>query len=471
MKLYGKSYVTAISLSAGLGGFLFGFDTAVISGAVNFLRVQFHLDAISEGWLMSSALAGCVAGAAVSGYLADKFGRKKILLASAILFIISALACAVATTASYLVIARIIGGIGVGFAAMVAPMFISELSPAKMRGRLVSLYQLAITLGILVSYLTNAALLQYAGSNALNAGSFMHFYMVQEVWRAMLGSNIIPAILFFILLLFVPESPRWLVKENKTDAAKTVLERINGDENGTTELNDIQKTIVQEKGSFRQLLEPGMRVALIIGIVLPLLTQFTGITTVMYYAPAIFEKAGFGTNSAMSGAALIGFFNMFFTILAIWKIDKWGRKPLLVWGFIGLSIALFLIGILFGNAVANTSLLLIAFVFYIAVFAATLGPGVWVVLSEIYPTRIRGRAMSVGTLSLFLGSTFVTQTYPWLRESTGISFTFIMYGLVMLPAAFFVRKMVPETKGKTLEEIERHWKKKEKEKAVTLVPV
>jgi SP family arabinose:H+ symporter-like MFS transporter len=461
MELRGKSYVIVICLTAGLGGFLFGFDTAVISGAINFLRVQFHLNAIMEGWIMSSALVGCVAGAAVAGLLADKFGRKKVLLFSALLFVVSALCCAIVTTPTFLVIARIVGGIGVGFAAMVAPMFISELSPANMRGRLVSLYQLAITLGILVSYLTNAGLLHYAGSHLTGDGSFMNFYLVAEVWRGMLGSNIIPALLFFIFLLFVPESPRWLIKENKTEEAKVILARINGMQKATAELNDIRNTISEEKGSFKQLLAPGIRIALIIGLVLPFLSQLTGITTVMYYAPAIFEKAGLGANSAMGSAAIIGFFNMIFTIVAIWKIDKWGRKPILIWGFIGLSIALFLIGVLFNRTTVNTGFLLGAFVLYIMIFAATLGPAVWVVISEIYPTKIRGRAMSLATLSLFIGSVFVTQTYPVLRESTGIGNTFILYGLVMLPAAFFVKKMLPETKGKSLEDIERYWKKKE----------
>jgi SP family arabinose:H+ symporter-like MFS transporter len=453
-----------ICLTAGFGGFLFGFDTAVISGAINFLRVQFHLNAAMEGWIMSSALVGCVAGAAVAGLLADKFGRKKILLFSALLFIISALACAIATRPAFLVMARIVGGIGVGFAAMVAPMFISELSPANMRGRLVSLYQLAITLGILVSYLTNAGLLYYAGSRLSGDDSFMHFYLVAEVWRGMLGSNIIPALLFFIFLLFVPESPRWLIKENKTKDAKLILARINGMQEAMVELNDIRNTISEEKGNYKQLLAPSIRIALIIGLVLPFLSQLTGITTVMYYAPAIFEKAGLGANSAMGSAAIIGFFNMIFTVVAIWKIDKWGRKPILIWGFIGLSIALFLIGVLFNKETVNTIFLLGAFVLYIAIFAATLGPAVWVVISEIYPTKIRGRAMSLGTLSLFMGSVFVTQTYPILRESVGIGNTFIFYGLVMLPASFFVKKVLPETKGKSLEDIERYWRERGKKK-------
>lgn len=459
MKLHGNAYVILICFTAGLGGFLFGFDTAVISGAINFLRNQFHLSAAMEGWLMSSALLGCVFGAAIAGYLSDKYGRKKILLLSAILFIVSAIGCAMAVTPAFLVIARIVGGIGVGFAAMVAPMFISELSPAKLRGRLVSLYQLAITLGILCSYLSNSFLLQYAGNTPPGPDNFMHYYLVAEVWRGMLGSNMVPALLFFVFLLFVPESPRWLVKMGKTGEAGRILERVNGKGSAESELFEIEKTISGETGSFRQLLEPHMRIALLIGLALPFLSQLSGITTVMYYAPAIFEKAGLKAGSAMGSASVIGFFNMIFTLVAIWKIDKWGRKPLLIWGFIGLTIALFLIGWAFTRENVAGNVLLGSFTYYIAVFASTLGPGVWVVISEIYPTKIRGRAMSMATLSLFLGSTFVTQTYPILRDSIGVGNVFLLYGLVMLPTAYFVKRYVPETKGKSLEEIEHYWKR------------
>ncbi|HEV2482882.1 MAG TPA: MFS transporter [Puia sp.] len=469
----GNTYLTAICATAGMGGFLFGFDTAVISGAVGFLKDQFRLSPAMEGWIMSSALVGCVAGAAIAGYLADKYGRKKMLVSSALLFILSAAGCMLALNPAWLVLARIVGGIGVGFAAMVAPLFISELAPARLRGRLVSLYQLAITLGILCSYLSNAGLLHYASSHAQDAsshaldalhhaagGGILWPYFVAEPWRGMLGSNMIPAILFLLLLLGVPESPRWLIKEGRSSKAGEILLRINGSEQARNELNTIVAALADDKkGSFRQLLAPGIRTALAIGIILPFLSQLTGITTVMYYAPAIFEKAGFASGSAMESAAVIGFFNMIFTFVAIWKIDHWGRKRLLVGGFAGLSIALLAIGVLFFID-GNQRLLMGCFIFYIAVFAASIGPGVWVVIAEIFPTRIRGRAMSIGTLSLFVGSTFVTQTYPLLRESLGIGFTFILYGLTMIPAMIFVLRTVPETKGQSLEEIEREWKAK-----------
>jgi sugar porter (SP) family MFS transporter len=455
MKISGSSYLFLICLTAGLGGFLFGFDTAVISGGINFLRTQFHLSAAMEGWIMSSALLGCVTGAAMAGWLADQFGRKKILSASAWLFIISAILCATAATPSYLVMARIIGGIGVGFAAMVAPTFISEVSPAHLRGRLVSLYQLAITLGILCSYLSNQWLMNFANSHRF--GNRMDLYLVDEIWRAMLGSNGVPAILFFLFLLFVPESPRWLIAKHRYSQGIRILSRINGREKAHAESEAIIASIKEESGNINELFSKKYRVALLIGVLLPFLSQLGGITTVMYYAPAIFEKAGFQTSSAMGTAAVIGFFNMIFTLVAIWKIDAWGRKPLVIAGFCGLGLALVSIGGLF-LCRQGGYLLATGFVFYIAVFAATLGPGVWVVISEIYPTSVRGRAMSLATLSLFLGSTFVTQTYPLLRESIGIGMTFLLYGLFMIPSTYFVIKLIPETKGKTLEEIEKNWK-------------
>jgi SP family arabinose:H+ symporter-like MFS transporter len=455
MKLSGPTYLNLICLTAGLGGFLFGFDTAVISGGINFLRIQFQLSAVMEGWIMSSALLGCVAGAAMAGWLADRFGRKMILLVSAWLFILSALFCAAALTPTHLVMARVIGGVGVGFAAMVAPMFISEIAPAYLRGRLVSLYQLAITLGILCSYLSNAWLLNMAHSARF--GNWMDHYLVDEVWRGMLGSNMVPALLFFVFLLLVPESPRWLIAKDKNQKGFDILSRINGPAKAQTESEEIMASIKEGQGSIRELFSKKYRLALLIGLLLPFLSQLAGITTVMYYAPAIFEKAGFQTSSAMGTAAVIGFFNMIFTLVAIWKIDVWGRKPLLIAGFSGLSLALLLIGFLFSSQQGGYYLAA-GFIFYIAVFAATLGPGVWVVIAEIYPTSIRGRAMSLATLSLFLGSTFVTQTYPLLRESVGIGIAFMLYGIVMIPSILFVMKFIPETKGRTLEQIEQHWK-------------
>ena len=453
-----------MSLTAALGGFLFGFDTAVASGTIGFLKSKFNLDLAMEGWIMSSALLGSVMGAAMAGYLSDKFGRKKILMFSGLLFLVSAIGSTFPESPTSLVLARIIGGIGVGIAAMVAPIFISELAPARLRGRLVSLYQLAITLGILVSYLSNNLLLKYAAENqGLSSSAFVFWdqIMVKEVWRGMYGMEVIPATFFFVFLFFVPESPRWLIKEGKFNEPLKILTKILGSQKAKQEVEEIIETVREESGNFKQLFEPGIRTALIIGLFLPFLSQLTGITTVMYYAPTLFENAGFGTSSAFGSAAIIGFFNMVFTFLAIWKIDQFGRKPLLIFGFLGLSLALTLIGWKFMVSETllenNSGMLLVFFILYIAIFAATIGPGVWVLIAEIFPTKIRGRAMSLGTLSLFVGSTFVTQTFPVLRGNLGLGSTFFLYAAVMIPTVYFVFRLVPETKGKSLEEIEKSW--------------
>lgn len=452
-------YLFLISITAGLGGFLFGFDTAVASGTIGFLREKFSLNDVMEGWIMSSALLGSVIGAAISGYLSDKYGRRLILMFAALLFLVSAVASTIPESPGFLVVARLIGGVGVGIAAMVAPLYISELAPANLRGRLVSLYQFAITLGILCSYLSNTFLLGNAGNHEVTSG-FFNYIFVEEVWRAMFGSEVLPATMFFLLLFLVPKSPRWLTKEDQPDEALAILTRIHGRTTAQTEMVEITDTIRHESGSFKQLFSKKLRVALVIGLALPLISQFTGITTVMYYAPTIFELAGFQSDSAFGTAALIGFVNMIFTVVAIWKIDHFGRKPILMAGFFGLSIALFLIGFQFYGSqdVDQAGVTIVgSFLFYIMVFAATIGPGVWVLLAEIYPTKVRGRAMAIGTFCLFVGSTLVTQTFPMLRGWLGIGPTFWVYAAVMLPGLYFVWKVVPETKNKTLEEIEKMW--------------
>ncbi len=460
-----KKYLFLISLAAGLGGFLFGFDTSVASGTIGFLRVQFDLDLGMEGWVMSSALVGSIVGAAISGFLSDRFGRKSILMVSALLFFISALGTMLPETVSELISYRIVGGVGVGIAAMVSPLYISELSPPQLRGRLVSFYQLAITIGILVSYLSNTSLLSYSESANLDSG-FVKRIFSDEVWRAMFGSEIFPSILFFVLLFFVPKSPRWLIKVGKSGEALKTLIKVHGEEAAQKEIKEIQETVEDESKGITQLFQKKLRPALIIGIILPLFAQMTGICAVIYYAPTVFEMAGFQSDSAFGTAAIIGFFNMLFTFVAIWKIDTWGRKPLLIFGFIGLGITLFLIAAMLqlqSSIPGGIGNLIVVFLFitYIALFAATVGPGPWVVISEIYPTKIRGRAMAIGTLATFVGSVIVTQTFPLLRDWLGMDYTFLIYGVFMIPAAWFVWKKMPETKNKTLEEIEKQWFKNE----------
>ena len=458
-------YLTLVCFVSSLGGFLFGFDTAVASGTIGFLRTQFQLSPAMEGWVMSAALYGSVLGAAAAGILSDKFGRKKILILAAIFLILSAVFCTMPKTAVLLTIARLIGGIGVGIAAMVAPVYVSEISPPHLRGRMVSIYQFAITFGILSSYLSNTILLTISGKLFDTAGQgFFQLVFVHEVWRGMFGSEILPAVLFLILLLFIPESPRWLAKTGREKECELILKRVLGDAEVQKEIVEIREMTFTKKGSVLELLKPGLRTALIIGILVPVFNQLTGITTVMYYAPTIFERAGFQAASAFGSAAVIGFVNMIFTVVAIWKIDHFGRRPLLLIGFGALIIALTGIGWQFNILTGQESsfILLGLFIFYIMFFAATLGPGVWVVPSEIYPTHIRGRGMSISTLTLFVGSSVVTQTFPLLREGIGIGNTFFIYGLMMIPAVIFTYFVIPETKGKTLEEIQKGWMKKGK---------
>ena len=448
-------YLTIVCVIAALGGFLFGFDTAVISGTIVYLKKQFALSALLEGWVVASALIGCIVGALSAGTLSDRFGRKKMLIFSAALFLISAVGSAIPPSVRVLVLARFVGGLGVGAASMLSPMYISELSPPHLRGRLVALYQLAITVGILVAYFSNAMLQHLAVNVFAGIGEqYMRWILVDEVWRAMFGAESIPAVLFLLLLLIVPESPRWLTKQGRADEAMQVLARVVGRTEAEKEMAEIQETISHESGSILQLLQPGLRIALLIGILLPLFSQVSGINVVIYYGPKIFEEAGFKISESLGGAVVIGLINMIFTFVAIAVVDKFGRKPLLYVGICGLVSALIGVGLLFYYQVTSGPLLLGLFMFYCACFAFSLGPVPWIIISEIFPTRIRGRAMSIGTFTIWGGCTLVAQTFPWLLENLGPAGSFWLYAILVAPALPVVWLLVPETKGKTLEQIE-----------------
>jgi SP family arabinose:H+ symporter-like MFS transporter len=451
-----KIYIFWIAVIASLGGFLFGYDTAVISGTLAFVRNQFGLEAALEGWYVSSALVGCVGGVSVAGILSDRYGRKIILLLAAILFSISAVGCAVSGSFSSLVIFRIIGGIGVGFASMLSPLYISEISPPALRGRLVSLYQFSITLGILCSFFINAWLLKRSIHGVFHTET-LQLVFKNEVWRAMLGMEALPAILFFILVTTIPRSPRWLVVNNKTARATNILNRLIGVEAAAVELRDIKESMAVEKVSLKLLLKPGMKIAILLGVSLAVLQQFTGIDAVIYYGPKILESAGFGLSEALGGQVVIGAVNMLFTIIAILTIDKFGRKPLLIFGTSGMLVSLSAIGLLFALGMAEGILLLSFILVFIASFAASLGPVVWVILSEIYPTRIRGRAMSIATLAVWVGTSIIGQSIPLSLENLGPAVTFWIFALFCIPTIYIGAKLIPETKGKTLEEIEKHW--------------
>lgn len=452
-----RAYLLGLSFIAALGGFLFGYDTAIISGTIGFVTEQFGLDTVMEGWYVSSALVGCIGGVAIAGWLSDRFGRKRVLMLAGGLFLVSAIGCAFAPSHAALIFYRLVGGVGVGVASMVSPLYIAEIAPPARRGRMVALYQFAITIGILCAYFANAGLLQIAQNADPSGTGWVHQLFVAEVWRGMLGSEMVPALLFLLLLVVVPESPRWLVTQGQEAQAEQILTRIDGAETAQREMREIVETVAQEEGSFRMLWQPGMRRALWIGIVLAFLTQVSGINAIIYYGPRILEAAGFTLGDALGGQVIIGIINVLFTIVALWKIDGLGRRPLLMLGVAGIVASLIVVGLLFRFDVTEGPWLLVFILFFIACFAFSFGPVIWVLLSEIYPTKLRGRAMSLATLSLWVGTALVGQMVPWLLENLQPHGTFWLFAVLCSPALYMGWKIIPETKGKSLEEIEHYW--------------
>jgi sugar porter (SP) family MFS transporter len=447
-------YVVRVCLVAALGGLLFGYDTGVIAGAIGFLEIHFNLDpSFQKGWVAASALIGCTIGVSIAGLLSDWLGRKRTLIVAAILFFVSAVGTALPKNVTMFVIFRIIGGVGVGAASITSPMYIAEISPARIRGRMVSVNQFAIVTGFLVVYLVNY-FIALQGTEAWNVG---------YGWRWMFGSEALPALLLLGLLFLVPESPRWLTKYGRHEKALAVLSRVGGPAHAERELESIKDAIARESGSLGQLLKPGMRIVLVIGIVLAVLQQVTGINVFLYFGAEIFKKMGSGTNAALLKEVIVGAVNMTFTVIAIWTVDRLGRKPLMLIGSAGMGICLAAMGFA-GYLQHTTGMWLLIFILgYIACFALSVGPVTWVILSEIFPTRIRGRAMGVATVFLWLANYIVTQTFTmmdenaWLVEKFHRGFPFWIYGVFCVCLLVFVWRFVPETKGKTLEEIEKYW--------------
>lgn len=443
-----SAFVMKVSLVAALGGLLFGYDTAVIAGVIGYLQKRFELSPIMTGWATSSAIWGCAFGAMVAGYLSDRFGRKKVLIVTAILFIISSIGAMVPRNLEEFLVARFIGGLGIGAASMLSPLYISEIAPSRNRGRLVSLYQLAIVIGINLIYFVNLIIASF-GNEAWN---------VEVGWRYMLGSGIIPAILFLVLLFIVPESPRWLVKKGKYSDALDTLEKVNGEGEGKNVLNEIKESLGQEVGTLSDLFSKRLKPALLIGIVLALFSQITGINAIIYYAPEIFKGIGFASESAFMQTVLIGAINTIFTFVALWLIDKAGRKTLLQWGVAGMIVCLLGVGLCFHFNLTSGPWLILFILAYIACFASSLGPIPWVLISEIFPTRTRGIAMSFCTVVLWVGVLAVTQFTPVLLQRAGGAYTFWLFMINAIVLLWFVWKKTPETKQRTLEEIEQSWK-------------
>jgi len=447
-----KKFIYYSAFTAALGGLLFGYDTAVISGAIGFLREHFSLSAAFMGWAASSALVGCVIGVSFSGMLADIFGRKKVLILSAILFTISAIGSALPQTVQQFIFFRMIGGVGVGAASILSPLFIAEIAPAHIRGRLVSWNQFAIVSGMLIVYFVNYFI----------AGSGNEAWNTNIGWRWMFASEAIPALAFLMLLFFAPESPRWLMKQGLTDKAKDILQKITGPEQIDQEMADIQASLHKENVPVKELFNPKLRKLMWLGIALAVLQQVTGINVFLYYAPEIFKKLGSGTDIALLQTIIIGVFNLGFTIVAIWTVDKLGRKPLMLLGSAGMGLSLTALGLaaFFGQ----TQLWVLIFILgYIASFALSVGPVTWVILSEIFPTRFRGRLMSVCTIFLWAANYIVSQTFPMMDENPALvkifnhAFPFWIFAVFCVVLFLIVKKFVPETKGKSLEEIEQYW--------------
>lgn len=450
------TYLYLVCVVAALGGFLFGFDTAVISGTVSLVKNDFSLDAVSEGWFVSCALLGCIVGVSFSGKLSDKYGRKIVLILSAILFLASAVGCMYSNSFTVLIIFRLIGGLGIGVASMVSPLYISEFSPSRYRGMMVSLYQLALTIGIVLAYFSNAYLANHA-ADAYSSGSMQTIFSAQ-VWRGMLGLGAIPAAIFLVSLFLVPESPRWLLLKGQEQKAKEILIKIDGAEAADNEIKAFKAQDDNNDTSLKELFKPVYRRALWIGLLLPFLSQVCGINAVIYYGPRILEQAGFTLNSALGGQVTIGLVNVVFTFVAIFTIDKWGRKPLLFAGVGGAVVSLVIIGALFALGVTSGPWILIFILAFISCFAFSFGPVCWVVVGEIFPNAIRGKAMALATLSLWVGNFLVGQLTPVMLEGLGSSWTFWLFAICCSPALWITWKLIPETKGRSLENIENYWK-------------
>jgi SP family arabinose:H+ symporter-like MFS transporter len=456
-----KTYLWFICIVAAFGGLLFGYDTAVISGTIGLLRKQFELSTGMEGTLVSSVLLGAIIGCLVAGYLSDKFGRKKVLILSGLLFIIASLGCSIAPNVIYLIIIRMIGGIGVGITSVLSGLYISEISPPQIRGRMTTLFQFAITIGILTALFVNSSLKNFADNNinTVSTGVF-HWMIVQETWRGMLFAMLIPALLFTTSLFFVPESPRWLMKQGFTQKARNILHKFADEKTTEEEIAAIDETLKQGPVALTDLLKPGLRKALYVALFLSIVSELSGITVIFYYGPDILEKAGLKLSDALGGFVPVGIVNVLFTIITLWKLDSFGRRPLLFWGNTGAFLSMLSLGFCFLTGRTDGMLPVLLICFFVAFFAFSMGPIKWVVAAEIFPIKIRGRAVAIASLAVWLTNWILNLVFPIIRDSMGMASIFFLFSIFLIPQFFFIWKVMPETKGKTLEEIEKSWLRK-----------
>jgi SP family arabinose:H+ symporter-like MFS transporter len=438
-------FATAVTA---IGGFLFGYDTAVINGANTYLKAHMQLNAAQEGMAGASAILGCIPGAMFAGFLSDRFGRKRLLFACALLYAVSGLLSAIPRTFEQFLAARFISGLGIGASSLVCPIYIAEISPEKWRGRLCSLFQLGIVIGIFLTLFVNK-LIQGMGDDAWNTSLG---------WRWMLGMEVVPAVAFIALLFAVPESPRWLTQQGRETEARAILEKVGGTAHAGRELDAIRAAMSEEEGRFSELFTRIYFRPVLISVLIMAFSQFCGINAIIYYSTKIFETAGAIKNAAFTSSALMGLTNLLFTFVAVGFVDKAGRKPLLLIGIAVQVVALGLVGWMFHTQQHGVALVVCVLTFT-AAFAMAMGPISWILCSEIFPNKVRGRAMSVATFTIWTSCYIVAQTFPMLNDSPAIgpAKTFWVYGAVSLASFIFVLLMVPETKGKTLEEIEHYW--------------
>jgi len=458
--------VIFLAAVAALGGFLFGYDTAVISGTIGSVAVRFNLNDVTTGWYVGCALVGSIVGVIIAGKLSDQFGRKSVLLLSAVLFTGSGIGCMFAENISQLVWYRIIGGVGIGTASVISPLYISEISVPRYRGTLVSLYQLAITIGFMGAYLVNYAISEYAIQTKQTGGEtgITGRYFVEETWRGMLGAESFPAIFFFLVLFFIPESPRWLIVKGKAIRALSIFRRLYGEDHARSQVSELTALVgSEEKSDWRLLFQPGFRVAMFIGVSLAILGQFMGVNAVLYYGPSIFQQTGLSEGDSLLYQVIVGMVNFGSTVLAMVVIDKIGRKKLVYYGVSGMIVSLILIGLYFvlnktSNVIPPISLLILILI-YILSCAISICVVIWVLLSEMYPSKVRGLAMSAAGLSLWIGTYLIGQLTPWLMAAISPAGVFWLFALMCIPYMWITWKLVPETTGKSLEEIERMWNK------------
>ena len=457
MRKFNNAYIFGISMVSAMGGLLFGYDWVVIGGAKPFYERFFDIasSANLQAWAMSCALIGCILGAMISGVVSDKFGRKWPLLVSAFLFTIASIGTGMAGSYLMFVIFRMIGGVGIGLASALSPMYIAEVAPSHLRGRFVSLNQMTIVIGILAAQIINLIIAEKVPVGATD--EFIRAsWNGQLGWRYMFYACAFPAGAFFLLTFFLPESPRWLMKAGKADKAFPTLKKIGGEEFAREEMSNIQATLddVSEKVDFKALFQPKFRNVLLIGLVLAVFQQWCGINTVFNYAEEIFTAAGYGVSDTLFNIVITGSVNLIFTLVAMFTVDKWGRKKLMVLGSVGLTITYLLLGSAFYFHIKGIAVLSFV-VIGIGVYAMSLAPIVWVILSEIFPNRVRGAAMALATFGLWIACFILTYTFPLLNKGLGAAGTFWVYAGICLLGFLFILKKLPETKGKSLEEIEK----------------